>query len=121
MAVTSGPIVERVDVVRDVRDRELSVLVDLLLDSLFFQAAEEGLSDRIVPTVALAAHAGLEMIRPTEATPRIAAELGPLIGVNQRPAAVADAAPPSARHSAPTRDGLLVWLPTPRSDARTDP
>ena len=35
MAVTSGSIVEGIDVVGQIGDRKLSVLVDLLLDSLF--------------------------------------------------------------------------------------
>jgi hypothetical protein len=83
MAVTSGPIVERVDVGSDLRDRQFSVLVDLLLDSLLLQAAEERFGDGVVPAVALSAHAGLEMIRPAEAAPRIAPELGAPIGVNQ--------------------------------------
>ena len=45
-------IVERVDVVGDVRDRKLSVLVDLFLDSLLLQAAEQRLSDLFVPVMA---------------------------------------------------------------------
>ena len=55
MAVTSGSIVEGIDVVGHVRDRELSVLVDLLLDSLFLQAAEKGFNDSVIPAVALPA------------------------------------------------------------------
>ena len=79
MATPPSSIVEGIDVLRDVCDRELAVLVDMLLDPLLLQATEEGLGDRIVPAVALSAHAGLEMIRPTEATPGIGAELGALI------------------------------------------
>jgi hypothetical protein len=41
--MTSGAIVERIDVVGHVRDGKLAVLVDLFLDSLFLQAAEERL------------------------------------------------------------------------------
>jgi hypothetical protein len=43
-------------------------------------------SDGIVPTVALSAHARLQVIRAIEAPPRIAAVLGALIGINQRAA-----------------------------------
>ena len=58
MAVTPGAIVERVDVVSDICDREVSVLIDLFFDSLLLQAAEEGLGDRIVPAVALSVMLG---------------------------------------------------------------
>ena len=62
MAVTSGSIVEGIDVVSHVRDRKLSVLIDLLLDSLVLQTAEKGLSDSVVPAVALPAHTRFEAI-----------------------------------------------------------
>ena len=84
VAVTSRSIVEGIDVVSHIGDRELSILVDLLFDSFLLQAAEEGLGDGIVPAIALAAHTRLETIRTAESTPRVAAELGSLIGVNQR-------------------------------------
>jgi hypothetical protein len=64
-------------------DREFPVLVDLLLDSFLLQAAEEGLGDGIVPAIALPAHTRFEMVRTAESTPRVAAEPGSLIGVNQ--------------------------------------
>jgi len=76
MAVTSRSIVEGIDVVSHLGDRELSVFVDLLLDSLLLEAAEEGLGDGVVPAIALPAHTWFEMIRTTEAAPRGAAELG---------------------------------------------
>src|SRR5574337_1079615 len=38
-----------------------------------------------MPAIALPAHTRFEMIRTTEAAPRVAAELGALVGVNQRP------------------------------------
>jgi hypothetical protein len=41
MTVTARPIVERFDVVGHIGDRQLPVLVDLFLDPLFLQAAEE--------------------------------------------------------------------------------
>jgi hypothetical protein len=86
MAVAARSIVEGVDVIRHVGCRQLSVLVDLFLDPLFLQAAEERLGDGIVPAVAFAAHTRLEVIRAAESPPRVAAVLGSLIGVNQRAA-----------------------------------
>jgi hypothetical protein len=41
MTVTARSIAEGIDVVGDVGDRQLAILVDLFLDSLFLQAAEE--------------------------------------------------------------------------------
>src|SRR5262245_27116711 len=65
-------------------NRQLSVLVDLVLDPLLLQAAEEGLGDGIIPAVALPAQTRLEAIRATEPAPRVTAVLGALVGVNQR-------------------------------------
>jgi hypothetical protein len=47
MTVPAGAIVERIDVVGQLGDRQLSVLVDLLLDPFLLEAAEEGLRDGI--------------------------------------------------------------------------
>lgn len=52
--MSSGWIVEYLDVLGDRVTGDRAVLVDFLLDVLFLQAAEEGLSDGIVPTVASA-------------------------------------------------------------------
>ena len=52
MTVAPHSIVEGIDVVGHIGDRQLSALVDLFLDPLFLQAAEEGLGDGIVPAVA---------------------------------------------------------------------
>jgi hypothetical protein len=79
VAVTSRSVVEGIEVVGHIGDRKLSVLVDLLLDSFFLQAAEEGLGDGVVPAVALPAHTRFEVIRTAEPTPRVAAVLGALI------------------------------------------
>jgi hypothetical protein len=76
VAVTSRSIVEGIDVVSHLGDRELSVCVDLLLDSLLVDTAEEGLGDGVLPAIALPAHTWFEMIRTTKAAPRVAAELG---------------------------------------------
>jgi len=93
MTVPARPIVKAIDVVGQVGDRQLPVLVDLFLDPLFLQAAEERLGDRIVPAIALPAHTRLEVIRAAESAPRVAAVLRALIGVNQRPAAVDGVSP----------------------------
>jgi hypothetical protein len=45
MTVAPHSIVEGIDVVGHIGDRQLSALVDLFLDPLFLQAAEEGLGD----------------------------------------------------------------------------
>ena len=83
MAVAACRIVEAVDVVSNVRDGQLPVLVDLFLDALFLQAAEERLGDSVVPAVAFAAHAGFQVIGAAESPPCVAAVLGALIGMNQ--------------------------------------
>jgi len=62
MAVTPRPIVEGLDVIGNVSDRELSVLVNVFLDPLLLQAAEEGFGHRVVPAVAFPAHARFEMV-----------------------------------------------------------
>jgi hypothetical protein len=82
--MTTRSIVKRVDVITDIGERQFTILVDLLLDALFLQAAEEGLRDGIVPTVALATHARLEPIGSTEPSPRVATVLSSLIRVDHR-------------------------------------
>jgi len=84
IAVTARGIVERIDVVSDIGDRHSSSLIDLLLDPFLLQASEERLGDGVVPAIAFATHARFEVIRPAESTPRIAAELGALVGMNHR-------------------------------------
>jgi len=86
MTVTARSIIESIDVLGHVGRCELSVLVDLFLDSLLLQAAEEGLDDRIIPAVAFPTHTRLEAIRAAESSPRVAAKLSALVGVNQRAA-----------------------------------
>ncbi len=72
MAVTSGSIVEHLDVFEDVCLGEIACSVDLLPDSLLFQAAEERLRNRVVPTVPSAAHAGVELVCFAETDPVVA-------------------------------------------------
>lgn len=62
MTVAAGPIVEAVNVVRHIGFRQFTILVNLFLDSLLLQAAEEGLRDGVVPAVAFAAHARFQVI-----------------------------------------------------------
>ena len=75
MAVPPGLTVEHFDVVIDVGTRQITVFLNALFDALLFEAAEEGLCHRIVPAVALAAHARLEVVLATEALPVVAAVL----------------------------------------------
>jgi transposase len=79
MAVTTGSIVEGLDVVGDVLVRKIAVLVDVLLDPFFLQASEERFGDRIAPAVPFAAHARFEMVRLAKAPPGIASVLRALI------------------------------------------
>ena len=53
MTMASGAIVEGIDVIGHISNRELPVLVDLLLDSLFLQTAKEGVGDGVIPAIAL--------------------------------------------------------------------
>src|SRR5579862_6778423 len=103
MTVASRSIVEGINVIGHVRDRQCSVLVDLFFDSLLLQAAEERLRDGIVPAVAFSAHTRRKTIRPTESSPRVAAVLRALIGVNQ------GAARPSSPHR--HKHGIEYELP----------
>ncbi len=83
MAVSTGAIIEQLDVLGDLGSGESTSLVDSLLDPLFLQAAKERFGHRVVPAVATSTHAGFQVMRPAEAPPRIAAKLGPLIGMDQ--------------------------------------
>ena len=80
--MATGAIVEGFDVIEDVGTGEVAGFVDALSYAFFLQAAEEGFGDRIVPAIAAPTHAGLEIVRSTEARPIVAALLGALIGVN---------------------------------------
>ena len=79
MAVAPRSIIEGINVVGHILRCQLAILIDLLLNPLLLQAAEEGLRDRIIPAVALPTHARLEAIGPAEAPPRIASILRALI------------------------------------------
>ena len=63
----SGWIVERLDVFRDRGVGDRAILVDLFLDVLLLQAAEEGLSDGVIPAIASTTHAGNQSIGSAEA------------------------------------------------------
>src|ERR1700688_1191281 len=82
MAMATKWIVERFDVVGNVRQRDLSGPVNLLLDLLLLQTAKEGFGDGVVPAVPLAAHAGLQVIPLAESAPVITPILSPLVGVD---------------------------------------
>lgn len=82
VAVLPGVILESIHVVSDIRQRGATARVDPLLYAPLLQAAKEGFDHGIVPTVALADHARLEVIGAAEAPPGVTAELQALIGVN---------------------------------------
>ena len=62
MAVTKRTIIENFDIVKDIGAGHFARFVHSLSDSFLFQDAEEGLGDRVVPTVSTTAHAGLEIM-----------------------------------------------------------
>ena len=72
-------IVERIDIVWNVSNRELAILANLFLDALFLQAAEERLGNSVVPTVASTTHAGFQPVRSAESSPVVTALLRALI------------------------------------------
>ena len=59
MTVAPRLIVEGVNVVGNISRSLVSVFVDPFFDAFFFQTAEEGFRNRVVPTVSPSAHAGL--------------------------------------------------------------
>lgn len=59
MTMATRAIVERLDIVGHVSDRKCPGLIDLLLDPLLLQAAEELLGHGIVPAIHFTAHARL--------------------------------------------------------------
>ena len=62
MAVAPTRIVEHLDVIEYFGASQITSFVDPLFDTLFFQAAEELLSNRIIPAVSTATHTGLEIV-----------------------------------------------------------
>ena len=67
MAMSSRFIIERLDIVGYIRERKLTVFVDVLFDPFFLQATEEGFGYRVVPAVTFAAHARGKSVGTTEA------------------------------------------------------
>ena len=59
MTVTVGSIVERLNVIEEIRPGEVSCLVDAFADALLLQATEKGLRQGFVPAVATSAHVRL--------------------------------------------------------------
>src|SRR5262245_9667977 len=104
MAVTSSAIVEGLDVVGNVRYRNLSLPVDVFLDPLLLQTAEEGLSHSVIPAVALPAHARLKVVCFAESFPGVAPILRTLIRMDQR----ASRASMPDRHHGRIEDELAV-------------
>ncbi len=85
VTMPADSIVERLDIVGDVRPCNLPVPVDPLPDAFLLQAAKEGFCDRIVPAMPPPAHAGLQMMALAEASPVITSVLGALIRMNDGP------------------------------------
>ena len=75
MAVSTGAIVEHLDVIVDLGIGNITSLVDSLLDPLLLQAAKKGFGYGVIPAIATSAHAGLQVMRMAETPPRIAAKL----------------------------------------------
>lgn len=79
MAVSTGAIIEPLDVIVDLGIGDITSLVDSLLDPLLLQAAKKRLGHCVIPAVSTPAHTGLKMMGMAEAPPRIAATLRSLI------------------------------------------
>ena len=84
VGVSTHWIVERIDVFGDLGSSNVPVLVDLLLDGLLLQTAEEGLGNGIVPAVAPSAHARDQFVGAAGALPVIASVLRSLIRMDDR-------------------------------------
>ena len=76
MTVSTGTIVEGLDVLGDLGCGDLPGLVDSLFDPLLLQAAKKGLGHRVIPAVTPPTHTGFKMMRVAKAPPCIAAKLG---------------------------------------------
>ena len=78
-------VVEKLDVVENVRACVVSGLVDLSLDALGLQQREEALGHGVVVTVASSTHAGFQVVVVEKLAPIAAGVLDALIRVNQHP------------------------------------
>ena len=83
MAVSTGAIIEHLDVLVDLGSGHITRWIDSRLDSLLLQAAKKRFGHGVIPAVATPAHTGFQMVRMAEAPPRIAAKLRSLISMNQ--------------------------------------
>ena len=70
---------ERLNVVGDILNGHATIFINVLLDPLLLQAAEEEFGYGIILTVSFATHAGLQAMRFAEPPPRITAVLGSLV------------------------------------------
>ena len=84
MPMLAGRSIEHFDVVGHIDQRQLTVLVDALLDLLVLQTAED--HDGISSAAPFPAHTRFKMIRATEAPAGLACILRALVRVNQRAA-----------------------------------
>lgn len=73
--MTAFPVVNHPDVIEHVLPGFLARAVSPAPDSFLFQVAEEGLRDRVIPTVAAPVHADLQLVLGAESLPIDAAVL----------------------------------------------
>ena len=66
MAVSTGAIIEHLDVIVDLGIGDSTSLVDSLLDPLLFHATNERLGHGVIPAVSPPAHTGRTMMRMAE-------------------------------------------------------
>ena len=79
MAVSTGAIVEHLNIIVDLGIGDITGLVDSLLDPLFLQAAKGRFGHRVIPAIPTPAHAGFKMMLAAEAPPGVTAKLRSLI------------------------------------------
>lgn len=79
MAVSTGAVVEHLDVIVDLGIGHLPSLVDSIVDPILLQTAKEPFGHCVIPAFSTPAHTGLKMVRMAEGPPRIAVKLRALI------------------------------------------
>ena len=76
-------IVEALNIIKNVSPGLVSRFIDFLPDPLDLQIGKEAFSNRIVMTISLSTHAGLQIVFTQELAPVTAGILNTLIRVNQ--------------------------------------
>src|SRR5712692_3606583 len=77
-------IVERLNVIEDVRARRVAGRVGLSMHTLLLERGKEALDRRVVPAVATPAHAASDALRGQQALKVVAGVLATLVGVVQQ-------------------------------------